>query len=229
MTTYQEAKEAAATLAAYFAELGDIHRTSTGAGLAETPATIVLPDDTNRSMADAYGPAIQPGTRGENVLDWFNFPADSDPRLYSRNGTVLTDHDGDDRPDHRLHRDAAPSFEAALDELWTSLGQVEFHCQGLHVYCGGWAYRRKTGGRTFSTHAWGAAVDLNAGQNGWKQKRTSFSSTTFDTFERHGWLSGYRAWGHDAMHFQRAIPSFISPGTYYDTRGLPKHITKAGA
>jgi len=228
--TTSQAKAASETLAAFFADLGEIHKTTvttTDVTMSEMPDEIRLPLDTPTALADFYGAPIAPGTRQEGRLKWFNFPREVEPVLFSRNGFPLTDHDGDGEPDHRCHERVADSLESALAELHEVIGVDEFRLQGLHVFGGCWAYRRKTGGRTWSTHAWGAAVDLNPPENGWKRRTTTFSSEAFDIMEKYGWLSGYRAWGHDAMHFQMAVPAHIVAGSYYAEKGLPKHITKA--
>lgn len=225
--TEPQARQAAETLAAYFADLAPATTTitATAATAVAMPETIALPKDTALEMAAFYGVPIAPSSTHEGNLAWFNFPENADARLFSRTGARLTDHDGDRRPDHRCHKLCAASLQAALQEIFDVLGERDFIDQGWNVFGGCWSYRRKTGGRSWSTHAWGAAVDLNPGENGWKVPTTSFAATGIDIMEAHGWLSGGRAWRHDYMHFQRAIPNHISPGSYYDSHGLPHHIS----
>lgn len=185
------------------------------------PGKIVLPRESDSALNKFYGTATPQG----NFLEWFNFPCDN-VRLYSRTGPELTDRDGDGNDEHRAHKLIVKRLEAAFREAYETLGKIEFERQGLHVYAGAFNYRKKTGGGSLSTHSWGIAVDINPDPNGWHHYATTFNDVTFDIFEKHGFLSAFRAWGHDAMHFQAAIPT-IASGSYYAKRGLPKHIVAA--
>lgn len=188
--------------------------------LAE-PEKIVLPREGDASLNSFYGTATPQG----NFLEWFNFPCDN-VRLYSRTGAHLTDRDGDGNDEHRAHKLIVGRLEAAFRELYAKLGKEEFERQGLQVYAGAFNYRKKTSGGSLSTHSWGIAIDINPGPNGWKHYGTTFTDATFDIFEKHGFLSAFRAWGHDAMHLQAAIP-YIASGSYYAKHGLPKNIVTA--
>ena len=66
-------------------------------------------------------------------------------------------------------------------------------------------------------------MHINPDSNAFQQRTTTFSNAAIDIMEKHGFLSGGRAWGKDYMHFQRAIPN-ISAGSYYARNGLPTHI-----
>lgn len=180
---------------------------------------IRLPMEGTDSLNRFYGTANRSGT----YLEWFNFPV-SNVQLYSRGGTGLSDRDGDGNDEHRCHEKIIDPLEDAFIELLTRLGRQEFERQGWHIYAGCFNYRYKTSGGSLSTHSWGIAIDVNPDQNGWKQYSTSFSDEAFDIMEKYGFLSAYRAWGHDAMHFQRCRFATISKGSYYAKHGLPKHI-----
>lgn len=204
---------------------------ATGSGSASAPGSaagapsIRLPYDDTPSMKAFYGEPISPASTQKDLV-WLNFP-DEETVLYSHSGARLTDHDGDGRPDHRCHKLVRDRLEAAMHECFSVFSLYNFRQQGLHVFGGCWSYRRSTGGSRFSTHAWGAAIDINPGENPWKVNRTSFDDRVFDIFEKHGFLSGLRAWGHDAMHFQAAFPRYVAKGSYYDEHGFPEHLTKA--
>lgn len=188
-----------------------------------TPAEFyTLPRESTASLNAFYGTADPAGS----YLAWFSFPCEV-VRLYSRSGDLVADKTGDDLPDHRAHRMVVGRLQAALLEICLTLGEADFIRQGWHVYGGAFHYRKKVGGSSLSTHAWGIAVDVNPGENGYGHRATTFSEGAIDTMERWGFLSAFRAWGHDAMHFQAAIPS-ISPGTHYDRHGLPANIRVAG-
>jgi hypothetical protein len=192
-----------------------------GEGQSPAPAeTITLPNE--NQLSAFYGPPGKSATWQKANLTRFNFPV-NDIRLYTRTGAHLSDTTGDNLDDHRCHVKVAASLEAALKGVFETLGKTEFYRQGWHLYSGCWNYRYKRGGSSLSTHAWGIAVDINSEENPFLQKTTTFSDAAIDVMERHGWLSGGRAWGKDWMHFQRAIP-FISSGSYYSANGLPDHI-----
>lgn len=179
----------------------------------------LLPRETESAMTAFYGAPSKNPTN----LDYFSFPY-AGIRLYSRDGVFLTDRVGNDGlPDHRCHRLLVGRFEAALMEIFLTLGKERFEKEGWHVYGGFHNYRTKTGGSGLSTHAWAIAVDLNQDENYYAKTTTTFSDTGIDIMEKWGFLSGFRAWTKDAMHFQAVIPN-ISKGSYYAIHGLPKNI-----
>lgn len=180
---------------------------------------IILPHE--RDLNRFYGSSNSRGS----YLEWFSFPV-GNMRLYSRSGQSLSDRNGDGKDDHRCHKKVREGLEDALQEIFDTLGKDQFEEEGWNVYSGCFNYRRKRGGSTLSTHSWGIAIDINGGENAFRSSRTTFSDTAIDIMEKHGFLSGGRAWGHDYMHFQAAIPR-ISSGSYYDRHGLPKHIKAA--
>jgi len=158
-------------------------------------------------------------------LDWFSFP-DPQTRLYSRTGTLLVDRSGDERLDHKAHKQLVGRLTAALAEIYVVLGQDEFRRQGWSVYGGVHNFREKRGGSTLSTHAWGIAIDICPNENTLSSSSTTFSALAIDIMEKWGFLSGGRAWGKDWMHFQACIPG-VSAGSYYAKNGLPKNIVRA--
>lgn len=189
------------------------------------PTTIRLPYDKQEELIKAYG---QPG---KQILSYVNFPC-KDMRLYSRDGTILTDKDRDPKnlPDHKCHINVAQSFQLAIDEVYALLGEEEFKKQGWNVFAGftrDVSNGQKKGGNSLSTHCWSVAVDFNPNENPFSKTGTStkrtFSDKAIDVMERYGWLSGGRAWKNDWMHFQCAIP-YIEPNSYYGINGLPEHI-----
>lgn len=185
------------------------------------PDTIYLPRESTSALNAFYGTANKAGSYNE----WFQFPVD-DIVFYKRGGTGLKDRDGDGRDEHRCHGLVVDRLEAAFQELFSTLGKARFYEEGWHIYGGCFNYRYKTGGSSLSTHSWAIAIDQNPNDNGWKQYSTSFSDEAMDIMEKHGWLSAYRAWGHDAMHWQQCIPRVVR-GSYYDRHGLPDHIKEA--
>lgn len=124
---------------------------------------------------------------------------------------------------HRCHAAVALSLGVALAAIHDQLGAHRYKAEGWADYAGCYNARRKRGGAGWSTHAWGVAIDLDPARNPYKSELRTLSDEGMDIMEAHGWLSGWRAWRHDAMHFQRAIPA-IRPGTYYARHGLPRWI-----
>lgn len=185
---------------------------------------IALPKDDTASMIAFYG---QPGEAGAANRTWANFPPST--RLYSRDGTPLKDYDDDGKgwgDLSGLHVKLKDRWDAAWAEIERSFSSEDLAKFGGNVTAGIYAYRPKKGGSSYSTHAWGAAADFNPDENRFRFNECTFPPLWFDIWERHGFLSGYRAWGHDAMHIQAAIPS-ISAGSYYSTHGLPAWIKQA--
>jgi hypothetical protein len=180
--------------------------------------TITLPRESTSSLNAFYGTASKSG----HYLTWFSFPV-SNVRLYSESGTPLSSRVGDDRDDHRCHKAIAERLEAALQEIYDTLGREQFEKEGWNIYGGCFNYRVKRGGSSLSTHSWGIAIDVNPGKNAFQSRTTTFSAEAIDIMEKHGFLSGGRAWGKDWMHFQAAIPN-LSAGSYYAVHGLPKWI-----
>lgn len=154
------------------------------------------PADNVAALNKFYGPP------GESHLVEFEFPFPM--RLYSRDGKVISR--------TRCHRRVAASLAAILEEIRDSYGSDWIEHHGLHVFGGIYHHRTMRGGTSLSRHSWGIAIDLNPAENAlhtpWRQSRIGHSgfatmpAEAIDIFERHGWKSGARAWGRDAMHFQ---------------------------
>lgn len=208
-------------------ELAKIQRSPTAPKPAPpSPAPqIILPLDNTAAMTAFYGP---PGPSGESKRGWANFPPFM--RLYSRAGTLLKDHDNDGRgwgDLYGLHAALRVRWDAAWAEINQRFTPDQLASFGGNVTAGIYAYRPKKGGNSYSTHAWGAAVDFNPDENRFNFRECTFPDLWFDIWERHGFLSGFRAWGHDAMHLQAAIPSLIKPDSHYGQHGLPGWIKQA--
>lgn len=113
---------------------------------------------------------------------------------------------------HRVHKKCADSLVAILKDLLEKFGKEGLQEHGLDVFGGIYNFRKTRGGSSHSKHAWGVAIDLNPSENRNTQKwaATKVGSPGYanmpvaavEIFEKHGWKSGGRAWGRDAMHFQ---------------------------
>src|SRR5689334_10018929 len=69
----------------------------------------------------------------------------------------------------RFHRKCADALRAALDEIWEHYDrdQTTINKLGISKYAGSYNPRKVRGSATkWSNHAYGAAIDLNASENG---------------------------------------------------------------
>ena len=112
----------------------------------------------------------------------------------------------------RVHKKIAKPLVQALTDLLNHYGHEGLRKHGLDLFGGVYNNRNTRGGRKKSTHAWGAAIDLNPAENGnrlpWyanKVGQKGFGTMPVEAveiFEARGFKHGGRAWGRDAMHFQ---------------------------
>ena len=109
----------------------------------------------------------------------------------------------------RLHERVIDSMATALAQILSHYGLAEIERLRInHDYAGSMNKRRMRGGTQWSTHAWGVAIDLNAGENQlrWGADRALFAKAEYkamiDIFEDNGWYSLGRYENRDFMHFQ---------------------------
>lgn len=106
------------------------------------------------------------------------------------------------------HKSVACSLVSALEEIHKHYGD-EIRGMGLDRFGGVLNVRKKRGGTTWSSHAWGTAIDLwpSANQLAWKANRSAFSRKDYapmrEAFARHGWMSLGTCYDFDWMHFQK--------------------------
>lgn len=105
----------------------------------------------------------------------------------------------------RVHKKCAVS----LLRILTAIG-LNFHgdrgiMEEAEDYGGVFNFRLKRGGSSYSLHAYGAAIDLDADdntfRNGWPMS-ADMPIEIMEAFAREGWISAGAFWGYDAMHFQ---------------------------
>lgn len=104
-----------------------------------------------------------------------------------------------------FHKKAAPALQAALNEIWEHYGrdQAVIDRLGISKCAGTYNPRKVRGSATkWSNHAFGAAIDLNAAENGFNMKST-IPQPVIDAFKRQGarWGGDYRG-RKDPMHFE---------------------------
>lgn len=154
------------------------------------PPSAVWPLPDERSLTDFYGPV------GPSSLITITLPYRM--RLAWNHSQTVTR--------TSCHRKVAESLQAALEgilDLYGDLAAVKD--ARMDLYGGCYNKRPQRGGRSWSLHAWGAAIDLDPtrNRNSWPwPSRGTMPPEVIDIFEALGWKSGARAWGRDAMHFQ---------------------------
>jgi hypothetical protein len=120
----------------------------------------------------------------------------------------------DDLPIHsiQVNKIAAASLSRVLINIWNACGHnvSQVGDCGCDVYSGCWAVRPIRGGRTWSMHSFGLAIDVNAPENGLAEpaSRTLFQADSIPVkaFKQENWVWGGDWKGRrDAMHFQAAI------------------------
>lgn len=105
----------------------------------------------------------------------------------------------------QFHRNAAPALLAALNEMWDACGhdQKKIDAAGVSKYAGAYNHRMVRGSSTkWSNHAYAAAIDLNAEENGLYAKG-NMPQFVIDAFCRQGWMwGGWYTGRKDPMHFE---------------------------
>ena len=108
------------------------------------------------------------------------------------------------------HERLAEPMSAVFSEAAVHYGETEYRRLGLDLFGGCFNHRKVRGGRALSTHAYGAAFDLDPDRNRlrWGADRAAFAGQEYEAFldivmANGGTPAGY-AWGKDWMHFQWA-------------------------
>lgn len=145
------------------------------------------PSASQQSLRDFYGP---PGDESNLVTIEFPYPA-----FYEGKRVTKT----------RVHHKCAESLLRVLKRIGTSFGTRRDVMEEAEDYGGVFNFRLKRGGTTYSVHAWGAAIDLDADDNMFRDSwpmRADMPLEIMECFAFEGWISAGAFWGYDAMHFQ---------------------------
>jgi hypothetical protein len=107
------------------------------------------------------------------------------------------------------HSKVARSLLTIFDRIWEDLCGRDYArviARRAHLYGGCYNFRPKRGLASLSTHAWGAAIDLDPEKNGlgkkWKSEIGMMDPDIVKVFEAEGWTWGGKWSRPDAMHFQ---------------------------
>ena len=110
----------------------------------------------------------------------------------------------------RCHERAADSLGEVLERVHDRYGPAEIDRLGLDLFGGDYNARRMRGGSSWSTHAWGIAIDWDPERNRlkWGRDRASLARSDYDDWwriwEEQGWCSLGRSRNYDWMHVQAA-------------------------
>lgn len=108
------------------------------------------------------------------------------------------------------HEKVAPSLERVLAGVLGHYGPDGIRELRLDHYGGCYNKRKKRGGTTWSTHAWGIALDFDPERNRlqWGRDRAAFARPDYDRWwelwEAEGWVGLGRVANFDWMHVQAA-------------------------
>lgn len=109
----------------------------------------------------------------------------------------------------RVHERCAPSLLDIFLEIRELYGDRPEIMGAATDFSGIYNNRPMRNGSLPSLHARGAAIDLDADDNGnlvpWPVV-ADMPLEIMEVFARHGWISAGAFWGRDAMHFQAARP-----------------------
>lgn len=105
----------------------------------------------------------------------------------------------------RCHKKVAQSLARVLDDIKGMMPTYPDIVDDAQDYAGCFNFRQKRGGSSWSLHAWGAAIDLDADDNTFRDTwpiQADMPLEIMEAFAREGWISAGAFWGYDAMHFQ---------------------------
>lgn len=127
----------------------------------------------------------------------------------------------------QFHRKAAPALLAALNEIWDFCqhDQAKVDAAGVSKYAGAYNHRLVRGSKTkWSNHAYAAAIDLNAAENGLYAKG-NMPQFVIDAFCRQGWMwGGWYTGRKDPMHFEAVDNGGRQPKSVRPVFGKVEHL-----
>lgn len=151
------------------------------------PAVNPWPAADQASLRRFYG---EPGDESRLVSITFPYPMFYDGRI------VRTT---------RVHEKCAYSLLRVLTAIGRGYGHRRDIMEEAEDYGGCFNFRLKRGGTSYSLHAYGAAIDLDADDNTFRNSwpmQSDMPLEIMEEFAREGWVSAGAFWGYDSMHFQ---------------------------
>ena len=105
----------------------------------------------------------------------------------------------------RCHKKVADSLLRVLTAIGDKWGNWRGIMEEAEDYGGCYNFRLKRGGTSYSLHAYGAAIDLDADDNQFKDNwpmKADMPLEIMEEFAREGWIAAGAFWNYDGMHFQ---------------------------
>lgn len=105
----------------------------------------------------------------------------------------------------RVHRKCADSLLRVLKAIQGRFNDAPDIVDEATDYSGCFNFRQKRGGTSWSLHAWGAAIDLDADDNTFRDSwpvKADMPLEIMEEFAKEGWISAGAFWGYDSMHYQ---------------------------
>jgi hypothetical protein len=106
------------------------------------------------------------------------------------------------------HKDIAEPLTNVLNDILKIYGYEKIKELGIDLYGGCFNFRKMRGGTSYSTHAWGLAIDLDPERNKLKEtsKTARFARPEYKpmigAFYKHGFIGLGPEQDRDWMHFQ---------------------------
>lgn len=151
------------------------------------PSPNPWPKSDQASLRAFYG---EPGNEDNLVFINFPFKMFYDGKLVTRT---------------RCHRKVADSLLRVLNDIGDRYASVPGIMEEAQDYCGVFNFRPKRGGTSWSLHAWGAAIDLDADDNTFRDHwpmQSDMPLEIMECFARVGAKSAGAFWGFDSMHHE---------------------------
>ena len=149
------------------------------------------PNNDQRSLRRFYG---EPGDESNLVMIDLPYPMFYDGKRVTRT---------------RVHKKCAASLLRILTAIRSLMPQHPHITDEAQDFGGIFNDRPKRGGTSRSVHAWGAAIDLDADDNTFRDSwpmRSDMPLEIMEAFAREGWTSAGAFWGYDAMHHEACAP-----------------------
>lgn len=105
----------------------------------------------------------------------------------------------------RCNKKVAASLIRVLTNIDNKYGKNRSILEEAEDFGGVFNFRLKRGGSTYSLHAYGAAIDLDADDNTFRDSwpvKADMPLEIMVEFAKEGWISAGAFWGYDAMHFE---------------------------
>lgn len=143
------------------------------------------------------------------MREFYGAPGENLVRLTCPYPMVLSYDPGVKIKSFLCHEKVHDSLLTCLQTILKHYGSIEKIADArMDLFGGCYNDRNRRGGRTLSTHAWGAAIDLDPVRNDrgkpYKKDSGMMPIEVINIFEDAGWTWGGRFSVPDAMHFQFA-------------------------